>query len=342
MDQKENQPLELEELDLTLPDDLSAGGDFAAGSGLDDLDLDLPELTAEDEADSSLSVSDDMPETAAAPALDVEDEEPIALSEEELERIMGSSDASLTGDFADAEGDVHEAAPEMEMGQETSDVPDLDLAMDMETDISGSDFGSAAESPLPDMDMDFADMHTDLEDEGPVALSEEELGSIMGDVSEHRDAPSGPDDAMLEPDFGEDLAMPDMEMAAAPAAGSGSEEDEENITLSDDELNNILLDASDLEISRSAEPAEAPRLSEMGLDEEDEPIALTAEELGNIISDVSEVADAGGHEPQAGMLDEEDEGPVALSDAELNSILEDVHEEAEAPSAAPPRPHCTR
>ena len=148
---------------------------------------------------------------------------------------------------------------------------------------------------------------------------------------------------MLEPDFGDDLAMPEMEERAdAPESslpmGASLEEDDENITLSDDELNNILLDASDLEISRSGEPAEAPRLSEMGLDEEDEPIALTAEELGNIISDVSEVADAAGHEEMhAGILDEEDEGPVALSDDELNSILEDVHEEpAEAPSLAEP------
>lgn len=343
MDQKENQPLELEELDLTLPDDLSGGGDFSADSGLDDLDLDLPELTGEEESDPmnlSSGADADLLETSAAPAgMEAEDEEPIALSEEELERIMGSSDAGLTGDFAESE-EMPAVEPEMEAAG--SEVPDLDLA-DAGTDISG-DFGAAAEAPLPEMDMDFGDMHTDLEDEGPVALSEEELGSIMGDVSEQLDAPhTGPDDTMLEPDFGDDLGMPEMEeplaVESASPLSSGLEEDDENITLSDDELNNILLDASDLEIAKSVEPAEAPRLSEMGLDEEDEPIALTAEELGNIISDVSEVADAGEHEMPAasGILDEVDEGPVALSDDELNSILEDVHEEpADAVSAEEP------
>jgi len=364
MDQKENQPLELEELDLALPDDLSAGGDFSSGSSIDDLDLDLPELTDEDgdsmgspsyKADRDLPDGDlpeaDLPETAALPeTTDALDEEPIALSEEELERIMGSSDAgSLSDDFADASEEplASQSDADLDLGDSGSDVPDLDLAMDMETDLSSPEsFGSGAEAPLPEMDMDFADMHTDLEDEdeGPVALSEEELGSIMGDVSEQLDAPEHLHAEMPDADFDDMGEMPDMGADQEPAAmAAGDPEDEENITLSDEELNNILLDASDLEpAGRGPEPAEAPRLSEMGLDDEDEPIALTAEELGNIISDVSEVAD--GEEspdamdlPAVGILDEEDEGPLALSDDELNSILEDVHEEAaDAPMAAGP------
>lgn len=359
MDQKENQPLELEELDLALPDDLSDGGDFSSGSSIDDLDLDLPELTDED-GDSMASLPSgsadlDLPETEALPESgDAQDEEPIALSEEELERIMGSGDAGLSDDFAEA---ADERPPsdlvdsDLDLGSESSgSETDLDLAMDMETDLSPEGFGSGADAPLPEMDMDFADMHTDLEDEGPVALSEEELGSIMGDVSEQLDAPEHLHAAMPDADFDDMGEMPDMgadEDAAAgtPAgAAAGSDEDEENITLSDEELNNILLDASDLEpAGKMAEPADAPRLSEMGLDDEDEPIALTAEELGNIISDVSEVAD--GEEspdamdlPAVGILDEVDEGPLALSDDELNSILEDVHEEAaaDAPMSAGP------
>lgn len=358
MDQKENQPLELEELDLALPDDLSDGSDFSSGSSIDDLDLDLPELTDED-GDSMASLPSgavdlDLPETSAQPESgDAEDEEPIALSEEELERIMGSGDAgSLSGDFADASDDrmpSDSADGDMDQGLDSGSETDLDLAMDMETDLSPEGFGSGADAPLPEMDMDFAEMHTDLEDEGPVALSEEELGSIMGDVSEQLDAPEHLHAAMPDADFDDMGEMPDMgaddDSSAAPpsaAAAAGIDEDEENITLSDEELNNILLDASDLEpAGKMTEPADAPRLSEMGLDDEDEPIALTAEELGNIISDVSEVAD--GEEspdamelPAVGILDEVDEGPLALSDDELNSILEDVHEEvaADAPVSA--------
>ncbi|HMZ35412.1 MAG TPA: hypothetical protein PLD60_02140, partial [Leptospiraceae bacterium] len=46
MDKKQNQPLELEELDLALPDDLNLG-EADVDSGFDDLEL--PELTADDD-----------------------------------------------------------------------------------------------------------------------------------------------------------------------------------------------------------------------------------------------------------------------------------------------------
>lgn len=355
MDHKENQPLELEELDLALPDDLAGGTDFSS-SGLDDLDLDLPELTVDDEPDGTPAVSPvdmdttdmgsagseplaafdaddlelDLPESQAEPEVDAgsavesADEEPIALSEEELERIMGSPDSqSLSNDFS-----------ETDMAEAPEPVADLSTDLDPEvgSDLTGSAFDDETleTEPADSAGMDFADMHTDLDDEEPVALSEEELGSIMGDVSEHLDAPETESLSFEEP-------ADEAEYAAA-----AEDLDDENIALSDDELNSILLDASDLEISRPAEPSEAPRLAEMGLDEEDEPIALTAEELGNIISDVTEVSE-GEESPEAqdlpavGILDEEDEGPVALSDDELNSILEDVREEvpAESVEAAP-------
>ena len=117
MDKKQNQPLELEELDLALPDDLNLG-EADVDSGFDDLEL--PELTADDDlgdlgsaethaSEDMHSGQDSMAEAesidtglheAAPPAMD-EDEEPIALSEEELERIvkesLGSSGATDVG-----------------------------------------------------------------------------------------------------------------------------------------------------------------------------------------------------------------------------------------------------
>ncbi len=366
MDKKEHQPLELEELDLALPEDLNLGEHDAADAGLDDLEL--PELTGDDDLaeldlgdapaepehhDLSEAGDASLPETMGEPA---EDEEPIALSEEELERIIGSKDSELFSDFSDAET-AHtdlDLEPSSEMHADSEMHSDLesdssDLSMDLTSDFSTDHGGEASEMDLSEAGpSDFGDMHTDLEEEGPVSLSEEELGNILGDVGESVDMPGEDHAGAIEHEAEE----------PAPAGIAVDDSEDESITLSDDELNNILLDSSDLESHAAHE--EAPPLSELSMDEDDGPIALTPEELGNIISDVhEETEDSMGAMPEmdmeassefdahpefgsdfgdehaapASLLDEEDEGPVALSDAELDSILEDVHEETVHPSA---------
>ncbi|MBL8020630.1 MAG: hypothetical protein JNM27_13250 [Leptospirales bacterium] len=340
MDKKENQPLEIEELDLSLPDDLNLDleGELplpeATATGMDDLDLDLPPLTEDDDSlhtDLS-SASDDPFATSGAShsepgmpaatednfsmASDLDDDEPIALSEEELERIVGSTESDIFQDMPDhgIEPEFQSPATEMEDDAAT----DLDSAASMDHSAD-SDFGDLG-SP------DFGEMPTDLEDDGPVSLSEEELGNIMGDVHEVSDSHAEAAQMPVESSFDQ------TDLDVAPAMSLADDDEEDNITLSDDELNNILLDSSDLEGARAE--SSAPPLSEMGLDDDDEPIALSPEELGNIISDV-EVESAGVGEDMemaaaSSLLDEEDDGPVALSDSELDSILEDVSEETEA------------
>ena len=341
MDKKQNQPLELEELDLALPDDLNLG-EADVDSGFDDLEL--PELTADDDlgelgsADTHAgeemhSPHDSMTEAEpmdtelheAAPHPINEDEEPIALSEEELERIVGTKDSELFSDFQE--------------GEHPPEHTDLDFSSEGESDEMQSDLDADISEAHAEPESDFGDMRTDLEDEGPVSLSEEELGNILGDVGESVDMP-GEDHHADHADL--DMHS-DLDSAPAASASAMDESEDESITLSDDELNNILLDSGDLESARG-EPKDAPPLSELSMDEEDGPIALTAEELGNIISDVHEEVEAPEkgehfdsemHEEMAApsLLDEEDEGPVALSDAELDSILEDVHEEVPAEQA---------
>ncbi|MCE9600181.1 MAG: hypothetical protein K8S54_19640 [Spirochaetia bacterium] len=333
MDKKENQPLEIEELDLSLPDDLNLDieGDLpmpeAMATGLDDLDLDLPPLTEDEDSalHTDLSAASDDPfateqpaahEPAAAPdafsmSSDLDDDEPIALSEEELERIVGSTESDIFQDMPD-----HGIEPEFN---------GADMDMDLATAPQMGHEGDAGD--LGDSVPDFGDMQSDLDDEGPVSLSEEELGNIMGDVHEVTDSHAEAAQMPVESSFSH------SDLDIEPSMALSDEEDEDNITLSDDELNNILLDSSDLEGARAE--SSAPPLSEMGLDDDDEPIALSPEELGSIISDV-EVESAGiGEEMHAAssLLDEEDEGPVALSDSELDSILEDVSEETEADAA---------
>lgn len=347
MDKKENQPLEIEELDLSLPDDLNLDlegelplpeANATTVGGLDDLDLDLPPLTEDD--DSALhtdlsAASDDpfatpgashssepaMPADSFSMASDLDDDEPIALSEEELERIVGSTETDIFQDMPD-----HGIEPDFQAGGSDleGDLAHSEPALDL--DHGSSDFS--------DVSPDFGDMQSDLDDEGPVSLSEEELGNIMGDVHEVSDSHAAAAQMPVE------SGMDHTDLDDAPSMALADDDEEDNITLSDDELNNILLDSSDLEGARSE--SSAPPLSEMGLDDDDEPIALSAEELGNIISDV-EVESAGvGEEMHPGseemhaassLLDEEDEGPVALSDSELDSILEDVSEESEADAA---------
>ena len=238
MDKKQNQPLELEELDLALPDDLNLG-EADVDSGFDDLEL--PELTADDDlgelgsADTHAgeemhSPHDSMTEAEpmdtelheAAPHPINEDEEPIALSEEELERIVGTKDSELFSDFQE--------------GEHPPEHTDLDFSSEGESDEMQSALDAGISEAHAEPESDFGDMRTDLEDEGPVSLSEEELGNILGDVGESVDMP-GEDHHADHADL--DMHS-DLDSAPAASASAMDESEDESITLSDDELNNIL------------------------------------------------------------------------------------------------------
>ncbi|MCR9144268.1 MAG: hypothetical protein NXI24_18625 [bacterium] len=287
--------------------------DFGADDGSDELELsgdapgELEELSFDDfdapaASDESLSVGEES-------GLEVE-----AFSDEELELALELEDG--TDDAEDA------------FGTEAIESDTLD------------DFGTEAEdesgSPVPGF-LDEGD------DDEPIALSEDELDNIMGDVEPAEAAPGesfideSADDDMLSgmsDDISADFGEAGDDFSDELDLGAPDEEDE-NITLSDDELSQVLLDADSDEEGAGAEDAAldfespvleaaqdededvpaAPSLSSLDMDD-DEPIALTAEELGNIVSEVEvdEMVEVEGQEPDADdldFLDPEDAGAAA-------------------------------
>ncbi len=384
-------------------DDLPSpySGQALTHAELDDVLDDLEPHHLEDENSTMPDVmADQMPMGGAG-----DDLESITLSEEELDNILGTGQdvlvdvdasempdpeemrsAAPVGDFApdqsDFDADLESGGSFDELGldEEFPDVSgetltpldgDLELLDEHQAD-SSPDFGEepVLMDDLPDEIGDdlvagpaprvaAAATHAAPEpEEGPVALSEEELDNILGDV----DLAEPMELATLPPGEGyED----DGDFVAAPPS---SMEDEEEITLSDDELSNVLLDTDDEAAFASGvadadtdllddfpgddllnEPADldlemggaAPSILD-GDDDEDEPVTLSLEELGNIVSDVAtEEAEESVPLPDEeqvalSILDgDEDEGPVALSEDELSNILEDVDEEQAEDFAAP-------
>lgn len=296
-----------------------SGSDFDG----DDMSLDPPA------GDSDVPAADPMD---LAPLEDEEDLQPVALSEAELENILGSdTEEAMATPEADAEGDV--------LGQDFAEMPGPDDGLEMSDDVLALDDDSDSSDDVmaatataddadeveheeltpisDDLDLDFevpADgplasaLSDDDDDDEPITLSEDELGSILDDVE--------PSDEMVE-----GVALGPDASASAPAPLAEPAGVEEDITLTDDELNQVLLDG---DVGSAAAPqAEAPSLLD---DEDDEPITLTPEELGNIVADADQMDAAPSAEaaPVSILDSEDDEGPVALSENELDAILEDV------------------
>ncbi len=345
-------------LDFDLPPidsgELESGGEFPS---LDlepgDLDtLDLPESSdwqgeeAGEVADTS-SVTPAEENEAELFAVQGE-EEPVTLTADELNDIVSvdMSEAETPAEDIQVEEtqaeDDFEALdldlPEVEVEDENALPEELDLELPPveEADVEpASEPGLEAEGlSLPgegELDVD------DSDDE--VALSEDELDSILGDVDEGLD----------------DLAV---EEAAEDEEGLAEEDD--SLEISDEELERAVVD----------EELQMPQLSILDSDD-DESITLTPDELSNIVSDDLAVSPYGEGEevltddlddlepvqefdgfdtdtdsdsdsaisPEGSFFQDEEEGPVALTDEELADILEGTAiEEApadEMPAEAP-------
>lgn len=378
-----------------LTDDLSFD-DFSEavpGEGLDEsLDLDLSDEGIQEEADLDLPEvdADEDASVTGTSFFDESDDETVALSEDELEDILGHTDEAFFEDFGESEATADEvvadfpedsAALDTEDGRlELSDVrsgdelvpepelepihpqgSDLDPASpeyhetldavapqneleelgfdDFDSaDADGMEAGDETVTAFSDeelelaLDLDDAAAETspvpgfldDGDDDEPIALSEDELDNIMGDVEP---AAAEPGEHLTNDDLSDDMPgdmsgdMTDAFDGDALDFDTPSEEEDENITLSDDELSQVLLDAdSDEESAGNPDMAGGdapdfedvldedlpapPSLSSLDMDD-DEPIALTAEELGNIVSEVEtdEIVEATGFEPDADDLD---------------------------------------
>ncbi|MBX7058191.1 MAG: hypothetical protein K1X75_08995 [Leptospirales bacterium] len=337
---------------------------------LDDLAGDLSVDSSEPE---QVAFSMDASEGADLPPelsiLEGDGDESVSLSEDELENILGSTDDSF--------GEISEGDLRAEVSDEFADVPEVDLApiapasgeLNPDEELGFDDFQSGAgateELVIPELEESNGDGAGGIEsellsgdDDEPIALSADELDNILTDVepTESADEFAMSDTSELpavdfgEVDVGDDFSAPsfdadfgasEMEVgsdAETPAeAFAGLDAEEENITLSDDELSQVLLDG-DL----PAEISEELPAGMLDLDD-NEPIALTPEELGNIVSEVGEgevglgdiefaeqapsLEFESGDQSELSQFSSMEEGPTALSDNELSSILEDTDAE---------------
>jgi pilus assembly protein FimV len=261
-----------------------------------------------------------------------EDEEPIALSDDELDNIL-----------ADAEAGHAEALPALADSEE-----DEILTLDEDPDLALIDDAAPTEALPESQPASFFDSD---EDE-PITLSDEELDGILS---------TAPEEEM--PAQSEEVALGDL-----PNDGVVEVEDDEPIALSHEELDGILMDTEEQEPESILTPAPQEGIADLppdtGLDEspsvaqndffdtdEDEPIALSADELDGIVATATEEDAPVAEEPapeaefpadsdeipaideryadvdqMAATDDAEDDGPIALSADELDGIVADAHE----------------
>ncbi|AFM13474.1 hypothetical protein [Turneriella parva] len=269
----------------------------------------------------------------------MQDEEPIALSDDELDHIL-----------ADAEAGHDDHAAAIAPG-----VEDEILTLDEDPELTLID----------DAGLDHADAHTetdsaaettgesssffDSDEDEPITLSDEELDGILSSAPE--EAPKSTDEIALDD--------------AAPAGGLEVEDDNEPVSLSNEELDGILMDADEPADGLAELPPEegAESSADAHKDffdaDDDEPIALSADELDGIAataveedapvtaeaglaelppeedtalpalddrySDIDQMESSGEPGAPADAGDDED-GPIALSADELDGIAADSHE----------------
>ncbi|MBI3395792.1 MAG: hypothetical protein HY042_08155 [Spirochaetia bacterium] len=211
---------------------------------------------------------DELSQPSDSSAVEMVEDESITLSDSELEHILDNSGPDLFDEgtpTVDAEPSLSDdALPELDLG----DASEFSSGASLEEAPPEEPFGLpdelSSEEPMMgevhhDVDLsgteplehdlghesDFAahdsvpSMMDDVDDEGPVALSEDELGSILSDVEE------GPPEPLMgaeEPaDFAADLSHVGADESLS-ASGDDFAEKEEEITLSDAELESVLLD----------------------------------------------------------------------------------------------------
>ncbi|GBF50554.1 hypothetical protein LPTSP4_20800 [Leptospira ryugenii] len=189
----------------------------------------LENIAGESEEESSLNILDEEPE-----------DETITLSPDELGNIIGSEEIE--------EEDIDSVSDDAIL--EVDEIPDLSLGdEESKEEESSFDLFGEDEDQEPDDEVDSvpgAGLEGDLEeDEGPLALSMEELESIAGDAEEAADEElvDSLDRAPLP--YEEEITKPEF---------SDEDVEDESIALSMEELENIT--AGEEEVHENEEPTE--------------------------------------------------------------------------------------
>lgn len=315
--------LPIEDMDSPAEEDsLDTGDDFGSDEISFDDSFDLPEdlqpeesqvVDVEEEQDSdtvdespvaeeaSVESQEEDPMSGIAADLDQDDDEPVSLSEDELDNILGDVDEEHTAVSEEAPAGFDEEFP----------VFDDELT----TPENSIEFGSDEDQPGAGTDAVIPD--------DDVGLSDQELSeAILYDET-----------AEASVDTEDDFEMPSL-------ADLDSDDEDESISLTPEELGNIVSDEELLgeeaqPVSEEApdEPLQAESEEDIPsvFDEDDDgPIALSANELDNILEDVTEEEAVETERPDIEpiVLDDHDEEPV--QDAAVAAMAEDRQEQIEA------------
>jgi len=320
------------ELNDTYDTDLGDDEDITLGS--DELD----KILNPDE-DDELETENDF-ETKSFFDSETEDDEPIALSTDELNNIT-DSDYSDTADF---ETDDFISDPPTNLFEDTeSEEGDIALSGDELNNLLESGNTEEHDDDFEDGEAkSFFDSEPEEEDES-IALSPDELSNIT-------DSDYHVEDGIETDDLSSGIESNEYGVSTDSIFGQESDQEDEDISLSGDELNNIL-ETGEIEVEGEAydELGEENAKSFFDSEEEDDSIALSPDELGNITAgqdfnsedvdsiesednfDLSEATEDLEMESAPSLFEEntvEDE-EIALSGDELNNLLESGEIETE-------------
>ncbi|EMF82386.1 hypothetical protein LEP1GSC188_4759 [Leptospira weilii serovar Topaz str. LT2116] len=282
--------------------------------------LNEEEPVALSESELEEIVSEPLPDFIS-PSLDLEKEN-IALSDSELDGILEGEEFPETDTISEAPFDESE-----EDGSIAFSGSELDDILNTTTDESGALTNSVADDDdLPDFIT-----HTDLdENEEPVDSSLDFEPEATSFEAEDENEPIALSDEELGNLLSSENEEPiDSSLDFEPEATSFEAEDEnEPIALSDEELGNLLSSENEEPVDSSLDFE--PEATSFEDEEANEPIALSEDELGNLLSSENEepVDSSFGFEPEAiSFEDEEANEPIALSDEELGNLLSSENEE---------------
>ncbi|PJZ44613.1 hypothetical protein [Leptospira brenneri] len=284
----EHSDLDLDLDDSEIDTNLSFDEEGKPEFDLTDHDEEEPFIPKDD-----LSSGEEEEEVGFQPLVDPEEEELFGQTKEDENLTLSDEElGSILG--AGGEASLEETLGSEEEFSLSDDEAELPSFSDEEGDFDllGGEFGTPEEEPII--------TEEDGEDEGPLTLSLEELENISGEA--------------VEEDFEE------------PTSDILNEElEDESITLSPDELGNIIA-GDPIEETEDSEEEESHELdTDLG---DDFGFALGEPESDFEEPEISEEGLEGQMEGFESS-DEEDEGPIALSMEELESIASDAEENSE-------------
>ena len=233
----------------------------------------------------------------------ISDDESIALSNEELDNILNSSDLTETAlDYTPPEIDLpadteSPAAEEIDQADEII-IPDDGISL-TESIADTADIDSAAdvgiESPVPDT----VATDTSENNDEKISLSNDEL-DMLSDIPEEPNLPvaDSEDEKITLNDTEMDMlsGLPEVSGSTEEIPATADEAGEELIALSSDEMDNILENVDETNVVdlgtddniSSASGAEASAAEKTGSAGDEDTISLSGDELDKIISESDE------------------------------------------------------